>query len=339
MVAAVMMAMASAAVLPGTVAAASPDLVISTENTASHSQTRTLEAFAARLNDRLAGRLSVAVKSGAALFRDREVTEALSAGRVAMAAPGIWHLSRFVPDFDILQLPMVYGRPAAAIAALVDGDLGRALDDQLEQRFNVHVIGRWLDLGHGHLFTTDRPLTEVGDIGGLRIRVAGGAANRWRIKHLGAEPVVISWPDFPHALRDGLADGTLTTATTVASAALWEHGLTHAYLDQEYYPYYVPLISGAIWARLSPAMREAVTAAWEDVVDDGRRLAVTQQEEAISLLERHGMTVVRPDAATLARTRADLMAAQDDLVAELGLTPALVDQTRRHLDSGREETP
>lgn len=301
-----------------------PTLTLSTENTPDHVQTRILHRFAERLQARLDGRIAVVVKDSAVLYSDRDVVEAVSAGRVDMAAPGLWHLDRYAPDFAVFLLPMFYGRDDAVNYGLRDGPVGTDLARRLEAAVDVHVLGRWIDLGDAHVFTRGTDLRTADDLRGLRIRVAGGEGNAERIRALGAEATIIPWPDFPRALADGRVDGTLTTAATVVSANLWRFGLDHAFLDRQYFPQYVPLVSGRLWARLPADVRQAMTEVWDGLVEEARLMAAAEQASALETLAANGVAIVRPRPEALAATRAALMAHQDAIVARLRLDPALV---------------
>lgn len=307
----------------GAAPAVVPVLTISTENTPDHVQTRVLRLFADRLTERLEGRLSVVVHDSARLFRDRDVIEAVGAGRMDMAAPGLWHLDRYEPNFAVFLLPVFYGRENAVNYAVRDGAVGRDLAARLEAATGVHVLGRWIDLGEAHIFSHD-PVTGPEDFRGLRIRVAGGEGNAARIRALGADSRVIPWPDLPQALEADAVDGTLTSAATVASADLWRYGLRHAYLDSQYFPQYVPIVSGRLWQRLPEPVRTAMTETWDGLVDDARAMAAAEQNAAMDTLEENGFTIVRPSADVLAATRQVLMEQQPDLVRSLGLDPAVV---------------
>ncbi len=316
----------------GEARAEGPVLVISTENTEAHVQTRVLRLFAERAEAALNGAVRVEVVSGAALYRDRDVPDALAGGRVAMAAPGTWHLGQHVPDFNIPLLPMFYGQPPAVSHALVDGDFGRLLSERLEKAIGVHVLGRFIDLGQAHVFTRKVPVASPDDFGGLRIRVAGGRANQQRLVALGAEPILIPWPELPEVLRAGQVDGALTTAATVVSAELWIHGLDHACLDQEYFPQYVPMVSGTLWSRLPPPIRDALTDAWESVVAEARSMALDDQAAAIVILrQKGGMTMSTPSWEKLGEVRQRLMGIQDGLIRDLKLDPGLVAMAKRVL--------
>lgn len=310
---------------------ATPVLDVSTENGAQHIQTRVLGTFVERLTDRLQGHLDVRLHHSAELYRDSDVVDALSAGRVEMAAPGVWHLSRIVPEFAILEMPAVYGREAVYLGRQVDGALGAALNRALERRLDVHVLGRWLDLGHAHIFLRDHDVRGPEDLKGLRLRIAGGLINAWRLQHLGVEPVIIPWPDFPQALRDNLVDGTLTTPATVVSAALWKDGITAAYLDHQYYAYYVPMVSGAVWRRLAPPVRQVIEQVWDETVEEGRLQVQAEQDAALETLRENGVRLIRPPVAVLTETRRMLVSEQADLMGRLGLDPAvaaLLDEVR-----------
>ncbi|SOD94032.1 TRAP transporter substrate-binding protein DctP [Caenispirillum bisanense] len=318
----------------GTAAGPLPTLTLSTENTPDHVQTRMLHRFAERLQVRLDGRVAVMVKDSAVLYSDRDVVEAVAAGRVDMAAPGLWHLDRYAPDFAVFLLPMFYGRDDAVNYGLRDGPVGTNLARRLEAAVDVHVLGRWIDLGDAHVFTRGADLRTVDDLRGLRIRVAGGEGNAERIRALGAEATVIPWPDFPRALGDGRVDGTLTTAATVVSANLWRFGLDHAFLDRQYFPQYVPLVSGRLWARLPADVRQAMTEVWDGLVDEARLMAAEEQASALETLAANGVAIVRPRPADVAETRAALMAHQDAIVARLGLDAALVKTVAEALERG-----
>ncbi|MCF8491673.1 MAG: TRAP transporter substrate-binding protein DctP [Rhodospirillum sp.] len=309
-----------------------PVLRISSENTSSHVQTRVLEIFAERLGSRLNGRMAVEVHGDGALFRDRDVIDALCADRVGMAVPGIWHLGRFEPNFNIPLLPMFHGRDPNVAHVVTDTVLSADLSARLESRLDVHVLGRWIDLGSAHLFLAGGKRVErFEDLRGRSIRVAGGAANAERIAAFGAVPRVIPWEETPWALKSGTVEGTLTSAATVVSARLWDAGLTQAYLDFEYFPQYVPLVSGPLWRRLPEDIRQAMVETWDGLVDEARASAARDQAVALTVLESVGMTIVRPSEGERRRARDYLMGEQDRLIETLGLDPILVARVRKDL--------
>lgn len=299
-----------------------PLLRISTENKATHVQTRVIERFLVELDQRTGGRLSGRLHHGAELFRDRDVLKALAEGKVEMAVPGTWQMDRFQPDVALFQLPMFYGRSQTDTTRLRDGELGRVINAKIEQRLGVHVLGRWIDLGFSNIYSLDRPIGALADIAGKRIRIAGSDGSR--IRALGAQPVAIPWPDLPAALDQGLVDAVVTTHESFASAKLWEHGMRHCFEDGQNFAQYVPLISIEFWNRLPQDLRTALSEAWDAIVEEARTAAMEAQTTARLALIAHGVRIVAPVDAVSAEWRRKVMAIQPDIVATKGIDPALV---------------
>lgn len=300
-----------------------PILRISVENTESHVQTRFVRRFADALRAEAGDRLDVRFFPNSRLFRGSDVIYALEQGRVEMAVPGSWHLSRAVPDVSIFLLPVFYGQTAELNHRLLAGAVGEALTARIEETLRVRVLGSWFDLGHAHLFGVGQPIRGHENLKGLRIRVPGGPANGLRIETFGGRPTAIPWPDLPAWLDRGEVDGLLTTCATVVSARLWEHGVTSAFLDREYFPQYVPLIAAPFWRNLSPDLRQAMSRIWAKLVPEQRRAAAADQSAAVRTLAANGVTINRPAQGVLDQWRDRLRPLEERMVRELGIDPAV----------------
>lgn len=313
--------------------ASAPLLRISTENALDHVQTRAVQRFAERLEKMANGRIAVEFHPEARLFRDRDVIQAISQGRVEMAVPGIWQLDRFVPEAGLFFLPQLYGRETAEINRLRDGEIGARIDRGIEAAFDAKVLGRWIDLGHAQLFTLRRPVRAPSVLRGLIVRTPGGEASAHRLAAQGARPVSIPWPDLPTALRAGSIDGLVTTYETAASARLWSQGIRYAYEDRAYFAQYIPMVSQAFWNRLSPDLKNILAKAWEDGVETARQEAAKAQEDARRILLENGVEIAVPAPADLAASRSALLTKQDDMILALGMDPSLPKRARQILEA------
>ena len=293
-----------------------PKLRISIENTSTHVQTQAVSQFAKDLGQRLKGKLNVLFYANAGLYRDRDIIQALSQDKVEMAVPGTWHITQFEPNVGIFLLPVFYGRPARANYRILESPIGQEINRRIEQGLGLKVIGRWIDLGHAHLFGVKRRLDSPQSIKGIRIRVAGGLANKMRVTGFGARPSIIAWPDLPEHMARNKVDAVLTSYESVRSAQLWQKGITSAYEDKEYFPQYIPLIRESFWRKLPPAIRDVITETWESHVENARQMASQAQILARKALLANGVHVTVPAPAQLAATRIKLMALQDDIVRE-----------------------
>lgn len=306
-------------------AEASPRLLfrISTENLPGHFQTKVARRFAELLAARAGSSLNVQLYDSGRLSRDSEVVAALGRGDAEMALPGIWQLDRYAPDAAAIMLPTLLGRPLEQCRAIADGPVGNRIGGQLKLATRCVVVGRWIDLGYGHLFSA-RPIRGEGDIKGKKIRVAGGRGNEERLKAMGGLPVSIPFLDLPAYLGKGLVDGVLTTYETVETAGLDRLGLKYVYEDKEYYPFYVPLLRKDLWDGLSPELRSIIRSTWEEIVPGAREEAERAQREAKASLVARGLTVLLPQGGEMEATRRMLLSHEGEIAARLGVSDSLL---------------
>lgn len=307
-----------------------PLMRISVENTDRHVQTQAVKRYADEIREKLQGRIDVQFFANARLFRDQDIIQALAQGKVEMGVPGTWHVSRFEPNVEIFLLPLFYGRPARANYNVVDGAIGQTIAARLEGNLQLKVVGRWIDLGHAHLFGVGKKILRHEDIEGLRVRVAGGAANKLRIQDLGGRPTIIPWPDLPEYMQQGRVDAVLTSYETVQSAMLWEKGIKHAFEDREYFPQYIPLVRLSFWNKLSDDIRRILTDTWEKHVDAARQEAAEAQINAKNILVENGVEVVIPDPHQMETWRQKMLSKQDEFVKILKINPELVSQIMKN---------
>lgn len=269
------------------------------------------------------GRIKTELFAAGALFADVNVTKALVQGQVEMAAPGTWTMTGFLPDFDFVNLPSVYAQPAEVVHKAVDGKTGQYLQEQLRNKLKLQVIGPWLDLGFQHWYSTSKPLNGFGDIKGLKVRNAGGAAMAWRTRFFDAIPNTTAWPDVPLALSQGTFDGVITTNESASSSKLWEAGLRYSLQDHQNVNNYVPMVSGTFWTALPEDLRKLVVDLWAENVPAYRTNMEQAQTRALANLREHGLTVVMADPTDIAAMRKRMLPDQDKLVRDLKMTPEL----------------
>jgi C4-dicarboxylate-binding protein DctP len=142
----------------------------------------------------------------------------------------------------------------------------------------------------------------------------------------------VPWPDTQLALQQGTVDGLLTTYETAASAKLWESGVKTAFEDDQYFGYFVPIVSNAFWNKADPEIQKVLSTTWESMVAEGRTEAAKSQAEARQTMIDNGVEVTVPDPDKLATIRAGMVANEAALVKELGANPELYEQIKAALD-------
>jgi TRAP-type C4-dicarboxylate transport system substrate-binding protein len=304
-----------------------PLMRISVENTGTHAHTKAVKRFAVDLREELKGKIDIQFYSNAKLFRDQDVIEALVRGNVEMAVPGTWHVSNFEPNIAVFMLPIFYGRDRQVNYEILDSDIGVTLNRLIEKNIGVKVLGRWIDLGHAHLFSVDKKISRHEDISGIKVRVAGGVANKLRIDMLNGKGTIIPWPDLPEYLDQQKIDAILTSYETVRSAKLWQHGVKYVFEDNEYFAQYAPLIRDSFWKKLPGSTRKTIIVTWEKYVDTARKEAAISQEIAKLEVMRHGVQVTVPKNEEIIFWRKKLVKSQEIFIHEMSLNRDLVKKT------------
>ncbi|UEM19196.1 TRAP transporter substrate-binding protein DctP [Skermanella mucosa] len=313
-------------------AEAAEKLRISLDTNPSHVRNKGVELFVEALKRRVGDRMEIEVYPSAQLYRDRDVGRALRQGSVEMAVPGTWVLDGLVPAMAMTSLPAFYGIDEEATLTLMDGELGKRINERTEERMRVKVLGPWMNLGFSHFYSVSRPLRSHEDLRGLKIRISGGTSNAERVSGLGGTPNLIPWPDVPLALSSGVVDAISSTHESVASAKLWESGVRYAFEDNQWFGQYVPLVSQRFWNGLDGDLKTAMTESWAETIPQARAMAAEAQAHARELVIANGVEVVTAEEKALREQRARLLETQDRIVKEMNIDVDLVDLAMQEID-------
>jgi TRAP-type transport system periplasmic protein len=326
--------LAASALLPAA-ANAQEKLRITLDTNPTHVRNRGVEVFAEELKKRVGNKLVVEIYPSGQLFRDRDVPKALRQGAVEMAVPGTWQLDGVEPNTGLQTLPMFYGVEGSVVHQVLDGKLGQVLNAKLEDRMKVKVIGKWFDLGGQHFFGIDKPINNYEDLKGQKMRHSGGTANAARLAALGANPMLVPFPDVPMAMSQGVINGLATTYESAWTSKLHESGLKYAFEDNQFFGQYIPMVGQQFWAKLPKDVQDAIVASWDVAARGQRELAAKSQAEARDSLVKAGMKIVKPSPAELAAKRKQLMAIQDDVVKQMKIEPDVIEAAKAGLAAAK----
>jgi TRAP-type C4-dicarboxylate transport system substrate-binding protein len=299
---------------------------VSVDTSSSHGRTLSVADFLKKLEAASQGQIAPRLFDSGQLFPDRDVIKALVLGQVEMAAPGTWLVAAYVPEADLGQLPVFYGQPIETTHRAVDGVPGDMVNEQVSKKVRVKIPGRWLDLGFTNWYGTRRPLNELSDLRGLKIRNSGGFALPWRARFFGAVPNVTPWPEVPLALSEGTFDALQTTDESCVSARLWDAGLRYGLIDHQTMGEYIPMMSEAFWGLLSPALKTLVTDLWAANIGLYRANLAAAQENAERELRARGVKLVAVAPEELAGARKQMLSEQDKVAREMKISPDILDR-------------
>ena len=238
------------------------------------------------------GRVKVEVYPNSQLYKDKEELEALQLGAVQMLAPS---LAKFGPlgvgDFEVFDLPYIF-KDTAALRRVTEGEVGKTLLAKLEPK-GIKGLAYW-DNGF-KIMTGNRPLVNVDDFLGMKMRIQSSKVLEAQFSALGAVPQVMAFSEVYQAMQTGVVDGSENTPSNVYTQKMHEVQ-KNATVSNHGYIGYAVIVNKAFWdglpedvrAQLDKAMAEATT--YANSVSEADNAKALQQIRDAGTTEVHDQT-------------------------------------------------
>ncbi len=235
---------------------------------------------------RTGGRVRVEVYPNSQLYKDKEEMEALQLGSVQMLAPS---LAKFGPlgvkEFEVFDLPYLF-KDTAAFHAVTEGPLGAELFRKLEPK-GIRGLTYW-DNGF-QIMSANRPLRQVGDFKGLKMRIQASKVLDAQMRALGAVPQVMAFSELYQALQTGLVDGTEGVPSNFYTQKIYEVQ-KHMTLSNHGHLAYAVIVNKKFWDGLPADVRTSLEAAVRESAVYANAIASTENAAALKAIQASGRT-------------------------------------------------
>ena len=242
------------------------------------------ERFAQLAKEKTNGRVEVTVYPNSTLFKDKEEMEALQLGSVQMLAPS---LAKFGPlgvkEFEVFDLPYLFD-DYDQLHKVTKGPVGKALLDKLADK-GVLGLAYW-DNGF-KVMSANKPLREVKDFRGQKMRIQSSKVLDAQMRALGANPQVMAFSEVYQALQTGVVDGTENPPSNLYTQKMYEVQKYVTLSDHGYLGYAV-IVNKAFWEGLPPDIRKALEEAMAEATDYANDIAKQENEDALAKVKASG---------------------------------------------------
>lgn len=150
------------------------------------------------------GRIAVEIFDSSQLGGVAELVDQARAGAISMTMPSSSFLQPTLPELSVLNLPYLMTSQEEAFA-LVDGEVGRRLDEALQEQ-DLKILG-WHDAGFRHMFNNVRPISTPADLEGLKIRLQTDPIHIAAFEAFGSNPIALDYSELYGAVQQGVVDG------------------------------------------------------------------------------------------------------------------------------------
>jgi len=165
-----------------------------------------VEHMGKKLSDATKGRLSIAMYPAMQLGGEKEAIEQAQVGAIAFARVSVGALGPVVDDLNVFNLPYVF-RNTAHMEEVIDGPIGHELLDKISNSGKGLIGLCWMDAGARNFYDTKKPIKDLADLKGMKIRVMGNPMFVAMANSMGANGVPLGYDQVFSALQTGVVDG------------------------------------------------------------------------------------------------------------------------------------
>ena len=273
------------------------------------------QRFKELAEQRTNGRVKVEVYPNSQLYKDKEEMEALQLGSVQMLAPS---LAKFGPlgakEFEVFDLPFLF-KDTGAFRAITDGPLGAELFKKLEPK-GIKGLAYW-DNGF-HIMSANKPLHNVADFKGLKMRIQSSKVLDAQMRALGAIPQVMAFSELYQALQSGVVDGTEGVPSNFYTQKIYEVQ-KHMTLSNHGHLAYAVIVNKKFWEGLPADIRTQLEGAIKDATVYANAIAATENAASLDKIKASGKTTIyTPTPAETNEWKKALMPVHKEMESRVG---------------------
>ena len=271
-------------------------LKMAVADAASSAQAAGARAIAEEVEKATNGRVQIEVMAGGTLGGERDTVELAMLGGIDIVTCANSVLTQWIPEMAILDQPYLFTNEAQAHAA-VDGPVGELIEREALELLNLHVVG-YMESGFRNVFSI-KPVTEMGDFHGMKIRTMQNAYHMAAFESFGAIPTPLAAGEQFTALQQGTIDACENAISNCLNNGFYEI-TKHITYTNHAFVYIVVSMSDNAWNNIPEDLRPTVLEAIERGYNIERELLKQANENAtVTLQETHGVTFHEIDVPQL----------------------------------------
>ncbi len=249
-----------------------------------------LNKFKELVGQRSNGRINVIIHASNAMGDERQTFEMLSAGSVEYGAVGTNDISTFFPKYAVAEVPYMFSS--------VDqfwkywAGPGKELHDMIEKEKGVRTVG--VILRGARYVTANRPIRNVADMKGLKMRLPPVKAWTKVWESIGVLPVTVAFGEVYMALKTGTVEAQENPPETIFNCKFYE---AQKYLVATKHIFSAARIQVSMkWFNTLPkADQELLNKAMDEGVAYANEITKTGDDQFVKQLLEKGMTLIEVD--------------------------------------------
>jgi tripartite ATP-independent transporter DctP family solute receptor len=206
-------------------------------------------------------------------------------------------------DFNIMFAPYAF-RDQEHFRKVLTSRVYKEMTDKVEKEGGFKYLGYVSDRAPRQISTTNRRITKLEDLKGLKIRVPEIKMIMEVMKAWGASPTPLAASELYTSLKQGLVEGQDNGFDSIAQAKYYEVQKYVAVVDYVRSGLIV-LMAADNWNKLTPQQKKAFEEAVPETEEWATKWTNTSVAESIDILKKQGMEITYPDLGSFKKVAAE----------------------------------
>jgi len=256
-------------------------------NAPEHAVSIAAQAWADAVAEKTDGRITIEVYPAGQLGSLEGMLEMVSLGTLDICLGDLSGMLDYLPKTALLAQPFMIANYDHA-AAIVDGEIGEALFDELAETTNLRMLGVMWN-GFRNL-ATKVPVETVADCAGIDIRSPNLDTYLNLLSTLGMNPIPISWGEAYTAISTGVADAIEDSPEALYTDEFYTF-LPYMSKSNHICSLVGPTIREDLWTEMSAEDQAILMECLDEAIAKQRAATIENEDKFYGLLEEGGVTV------------------------------------------------
>ena len=249
-----------------------------------------VERMGKKLEAATNGRLSIQMFPSMQLGGEKEMIEQAQVGALQIARISVGPMGPLVPELNVFNLPFMF-RDAAHMEKVIDGPIGDELLKKLTDHPTINLVGLcWMNAGSRNVYNSKKPIKELSDLKGLKIRMMGNPMFVDTMNSLGGNGVAMGFDQLVNAMQTGVVDGAENNPPSYESGQHFRYAKYYSMTGHLIIPE-ILVFSKKSWEGLSKDDQALIMKVAKEAQQEQRKLWYAREEESLQKIKAGGAEI------------------------------------------------
>lgn len=249
-----------------------------------------VERMGKKLEQATNGRISIQMFPSMQLGGEKEMIEQAQVGALQIARISVGPMGPLVPELNVFNLPFMF-RDDAHMEKVIDGEIGDEMLKKLSDHPTAGLIGLcWMNAGTRNVYNSKKPIKQVEDLKGLKIRMMGNPVFVDTMNSLGGNGVAMGFDQLINAMQTGVVDGAENNYPTYASGQHFRYAKYYSLTGHLMIPE-ILVYSKRSWQTLSKDDQALIAKLSKEAQQEQRKLWYEMEKKSLAEMKQAGVEI------------------------------------------------